>query len=470
MKIHDSNALPSPFKLGLDLLLVTTTWALSFYFRFHTYFTVEKGIPNWVLYLKLTPFVVGIWFLVLYSSGLYTKKFRTAFLEAVAIYRACILATLAFIGMTFFYAEYHYSRVTFLFFSFLHPIFLLGYRSLYRKYARYQARKTPPQRVIIIGEGSMLEEANQFITLLPYPCAVSETLLLSSPHTIQKDQEFCRKKGWPIITLPETLSAYFSVKYQYTLLVALPHLTYARIQEELEQSWNQIPEVIVLPDMQVYQKSQAKLQHLYEIPSFLPHVTPLSGVGIFQKRALDFIGSLCAILLFSPIMIFSALLIKLTSKGPVFYAQERVGLDGCRFRMLKFRSMSLSAEKNTGAVWATKNDARVTPIGKFLRSTSLDELPQLFNVLKGEMSLVGPRPEREVFVTQFRQNIPQYMLRHKVKTGMTGWAQVNGWRGDTDLQKRIEFDLFYVQNWSMQFDLKILFLTVFKGFVHPNAY
>jgi lipopolysaccharide/colanic/teichoic acid biosynthesis glycosyltransferase len=147
-----------------------------------------------------------------------------------------------------------------------------------------------------------------------------------------------------------------------------------------------------------------------------------------------------------------------------------MGIDGRTFKMLKFRSMKLNAEEESGAVWAVENDQRRTPIGKFLRSTSIDELPQLWNVLWGDMSLVGPRPERPVFVTQFRSQIPNYMLRHKVKSGITGWAQINGWRGDTSLEKRIECDLYYIRNWSAWLDLKILFLTVFKGFVNKNAY
>ena len=169
-------------------------------------------------------------------------------------------------------------------------------------------------------------------------------------------------------------------------------------------------------------------------------------------------------------MLLIAGLVRLSSPGPIFYRQERMGLDGRIFNALKFRSMRLDAEHRTGAVWASKADDRCTPIGQFIRKVSLDELPQLFNVLRGEMSLVGPRPERPVFIEQFKKQIPDYMLRHKVKAGITGWAQINGWRGNTSLEKRIEFDLYYIERWSLWFDIKILFLTIFKGFVYPNAY
>ena len=169
-------------------------------------------------------------------------------------------------------------------------------------------------------------------------------------------------------------------------------------------------------------------------------------------------------------MVLIAIVIKFTSPGAVFYRQERMGIGGDTFEMLKFRSMRIDAEGETGAVWAKADDPRRTLFGAFLRKTSLDELPQFFNVLKGDMSIVGPRPERPVFIEEFRKSIPRYMLRHKMKAGITGWAQVNGWRGDTDLKKRIEYDLYYIENWSFWFDLKIMWLTVWKGLVSKNAY
>ena len=181
------------------------------------------------------------------------------------------------------------------------------------------------------------------------------------------------------------------------------------------------------------------------------------------------VGTLILIATF-PILVSISFVIKLTSSGPVLYRQDRIGMDGHRFQMLKFRTMKVGAEKETGPVWAKDNDRRRTKIGSFLRRTSLDELPQLFNVLKGEMSLVGPRPERPDFVKEFKDRIPLYMLRHKTKAGMTGWAQVNGWRGNTSLEKRIEHDLYYIQHWSIGFDVRILLMTLWKGFLSKSAY
>jgi exopolysaccharide biosynthesis polyprenyl glycosylphosphotransferase len=192
--------------------------------------------------------------------------------------------------------------------------------------------------------------------------------------------------------------------------------------------------------------------------------------GSLAKRAVDVLLSLLGLIALSPVLAFLAILIKATSAGPVLYSQERMGLDGRPFQMFKFRSMRQDAEAVSGAVWAKPVDDRRTPVGAFLRRTSLDELPQLWNVLVGDMSLVGPRPERPVFVERFRTEIPAYMLRHKVKAGITGWAQVNGWRGDTSLTDRVACDLYYIQNWSLNLDLKILVMTLWRGFVNKNAY
>jgi Undecaprenyl-phosphate glucose phosphotransferase len=198
--------------------------------------------------------------------------------------------------------------------------------------------------------------------------------------------------------------------------------------------------------------------------------SPHFGLNVVVKRTMDIILSSFALAILSPVMLLIALIIKLTSKGPVFYRQERCGLNGRTFEMLKFRSMRVDAEAETGAVWAKENDPRRTRLGTFLRKTSLDELPQLINVLMGDMSLVGPRPERPVFIRQFSDTVPNYMARHAVKAGITGWAQVNGWRGNTSLRKRVQFDLYYIAHWTPWLDLRILWLTVWHGLVNRHAY
>ncbi|HAB59386.1 MAG TPA: undecaprenyl-phosphate glucose phosphotransferase, partial [Lachnospiraceae bacterium] len=215
-----------------------------------------------------------------------------------------------------------------------------------------------------------------------------------------------------------------------------------------------------------------------------PYIEDLSGLPIINirrvplsntfnktiKRCIDIIGALVAIIIFSIPMLIVTIAIKTTSKGPLIYSQVRIGLHNKEFKMFKFRSMEIQSESAEKKAWTTLNDPRVTPIGKFIRKTSIDELPQLFNVLRGEMSLIGPRPERPYFVEKFKEEIPRYMIKHQVRPGLTGWAQVNGYRGDTSIRKRIDHDLYYIENWTLGLDIKILFLTFFKGFINKNAY
>ena len=188
------------------------------------------------------------------------------------------------------------------------------------------------------------------------------------------------------------------------------------------------------------------------------------------KRTIDIIGGTFALVLFSPIMLIVAIAVRTSSPGPVIFSQERVGLHNRPFKMYKFRSMEVQKPSEEENAWTTRNDPRVTKVGKFIRKTSIDELPQLWNIVKGDMSLVGPRPERPQFVEKFREEIPRYMVKHQVRPGLTGWAQVNGYRGDTSITKRIEYDLYYIENWSLGLDFKIIFLTFFRGFINKNAY
>ena len=212
-------------------------------------------------------------------------------------------------------------------------------------------------------------------------------------------------------------------------------------------------------------------EDLMGLPVINIRYVPLTNTGnSLVKRVMDIVGSLVGIILTSPIMLVCAVLVKLTSPGPVIFKQERVGLHNKPFYMYKFRSMELQKETDEKKAWTVRNDPRVTGVGKFMRRTSIDELPQLFNILKGDMSLVGPRPERPLFVEKFKEEIPRYMVKHQVRPGLTGWAQVNGLRGDTSIRKRIEYDIYYIENWSLWFDIKIIIMTFFTGFINKNAY
>ncbi len=226
-----------------------------------------------------------------------------------------------------------------------------------------------------------------------------------------------------------------------------------------------------IPDYNSVIPTRPYTEDLMGLPVINIRYVPLSNnSNKVIKRAMDILGSLCGIVLFSPVMLFLALLVKISSPGPVIFRQERVGLHSKPFYMYKFRSMEQQSEDAEKKAWTVRDDPRVTGIGKFMRRTSLDELPQLFNILKGDMSMVGPRPERPLFVERFKEEIPRYMVKHQVRPGLTGWAQVNGYRGDTSIKKRIDCDIYYIENWTMGFDIKIIFLTFFTGFVNKNAY
>ena len=226
-----------------------------------------------------------------------------------------------------------------------------------------------------------------------------------------------------------------------------------------------------IPDYNKIIPTKPYTEDILGLPVINIRYVPLNNTfNALIKRAMDIVGSIVGIIVTSPLMILMCLIIKLTSPGPLIYKQERVGLHNQTFWMYKFRSMEVQPEAEEKKAWTVKNDPRVTPIGKFMRHTSIDELPQLFNILKGNMSLVGPRPERPFFVEKFREEIPRYMVKHQVRPGLTGWAQVNGYRGDTSIRKRIECDLYYIENWSIGLDIKSIFLTFFKGFINKNAY
>ena len=252
--------------------------------------------------------------------------------------------------------------------------------------------------------------------------------------------------------------------------VSLPLAQSTLLEPVLAQLRNSTANVRYMPDMLGLFLLNHSVTEILDTPMLDLTVTPMQGFNRALKRAEDALLSMLILLLISPLLLLIALAVKLTSRGPVFYRQDRLTWSGKTFRMLKFRSMLVDAEQGTGAVWASKGDGRATRIGAFLRHTSLDELPQFINVLKGDMSIVGPRPERPVFVEQFKDQIPGYMQKHMVKAGITGWAQINGLRGNTDLGQRIEHDLYYIEHWSLGFDLRIIALTLVRGFVSKNAY
>jgi putative colanic acid biosynthesis UDP-glucose lipid carrier transferase len=252
--------------------------------------------------------------------------------------------------------------------------------------------------------------------------------------------------------------------------LAMPLKDVDLIESIISDLKNITTDIRLVPDIFGFRLINHSISSIAGLPVINLSVSPMTGLNRWIKAAEDKILSALILIIISPLLLILSIVVKMSSPGPIFYRQTRLSWNGREFTIYKFRTMAVDSEGATGAVWANSTDKRATPIGSFLRRTSMDELPQFWNVLKGDMSIVGPRPERPVFVEKFKDEIPSYMQKHMVKAGITGWAQVNGWRGDTDLEARIEHDLYYIDNWSLWLDLRIIFLTFFKGFVHKNAY
>lgn len=454
----------------MDLFMAVIAWCLAYILRFHAGLDVPLGQPPVVLYVKVIPFLLVIWLLAATTTGFLrrTLQHSNALTEGFDLIPTAAIAVLIFISFTYFYEEYRYSRITLLFFGLLQPLCILFGRYLIRTAFRWYRKKQDPRQLFVVARGYGLLQALTVLKGLD-PIFRPAIILIGNDDKYH-DETVVLEHGLTLVKEPENWTQFFLEQPTHSLLISLPQAYTGFIDQHLEQISLQVPEIKILPDIARFTKLNPGIELVEGLPLISVHESPLNGASLLSKRLMDILGSAVALILFSPVMAFIALLVKWSSPGPVFYRQERMGLDGTSFQCLKFRSMPVDAEKATGAVWAKAGENRATPLGSFLRKSSLDELPQFINVLRGEMSLVGPRPERPVFVKEFRTQISGYMLRHKVKTGMTGWAQVNGWRGSTSLEKRIECDLYYIQNWSIWLDIKILFMTVDEVFRGKNAY
>lgn len=454
--------------------MILLAWVSAYYLRFHAGLAAPSGIPSTTLYFKLIPFIVLIWLFTFSAAGLYRRsgQHRSAVTEALDIIQCSALATFAFIAFAYFYEEYRYSRLVLLIFSMLQIALMITGRSLVRKFNRYQLKQSPRRLTLLIGSGENLVQGATVIDAQRgmEPCEIGGVILVGNESNRAEDKEFCRSSQFKVFDQPEDWVNFFTEHHFQSVYIALPHAASQFLEEHLGVIADQVYDINLIPDLQRYSRFAAGIDMVRGLPMITMHQNRMEGMGAVAKRAMDIAGAFFGLLILSPVMLVISVLVPLSSPGPVLYRQQRMGLDGRSFDCLKFRSMPTDSESKTGAVWNTEEDNRATWLGRFLRRTSLDELPQLINVLRGEMSLVGPRPERPVFVNQFRKNVPGYMLRHKVKAGMTGWAQVNGWRGNTSIEKRIECDLYYIQNWTIWLDIKILIKTVEEVVFGRNAY
>jgi exopolysaccharide biosynthesis polyprenyl glycosylphosphotransferase len=452
-----------------DLLCITLGWILGYYLRFEVLTFSPFELPLWrplSRYLDYLPALLLIWAFGFAASGLYNPKVVERFYNMVyAVGRAVIWALgTAFIGM-FFYRQFFFSRFHMFLFAACTSLLMILTRGVAYQFVRVgRIQGKNQKRVLILGAGKIGQRLAAAFKQYPWmgfeivgfldDDKNRDTRVIGNLDALADVTDAAEKEGKPI-------------HYVY---IALPLRVADKIEQLLDVLSSRLSHVYLVPDLMRFNLLNSRISDIEGMPLIhLIDETPMD-IRRFIKRMLDIMGAIGALLVFSPIMFLLALGVKLSSKGPVFYKQERMSMNGQTFKMLKFRSMPMDSENKSGPVWAKSGENRATPLGSFMRRTSLDELPQFWNVLVGEMSLVGPRPERPFFIQQFKQHVPNYMLRHKAKAGITGWAQVNGFRGDTSIEKRIEYDLYYIQNWSLKLDFKIMLMTVWKGFRDENAY
>ncbi len=448
-----------------DLLALSAAWWLAYLLRFYSgVFAVTEPylfrhyVIAWVLLLI-------VWGAVFQVLDLYRpRRISTHLREIADIVRGCALAILIFLGIIFLLRDIALSRTVVVVFWFASGGLINLSHVAMREGLRFLRRKGYNQRyVLIIGAP---EQTKRLIEKLQWHRHLG--LRIVGVYLTHQEKAIEDFSGVKVLDDRERILALVRSGEIDQVFITLPLDQAAKLREI--PGWLEDEPVAIhfVPDFGEFAKLRASVEAFDDLHIFTLQASPLDGWNSVLKRAMDIVVGGFALILIFPLMVLIAAATKLTSSGPICYRQERMGLDGRRFQMLKFRTMINDAEKTTGPIWALDNDPRVTPLGRWLRRMSLDELPQLINVLRGEMSLVGPRPERPPLIEQFRHSIPKYMLRHKIKAGMTGLAQVNGWRGNTSLEKRIEHDIQYIETWSLWRDLKIILLTVVRGFLHKH--
>ncbi len=464
------NRLLVVFYIVTDALLAMVALLSAYWLRFHSgVIPVTKGYPDFAQYAQMLPFIAVLVPIAFNIQGLYRlRRGRSRVDDFFAVFVGSILACiLGLVGLLYYQAYYIADQDTY------HEVsrYLLVLFLVINVFLTYMSREIVREilerrwkagiglkRVLIAGAGDLgrmmadkvLEHRELGFKVVGF---VDD----------RAGGDHIGYRGLPLLgTLAETDEIIRRERIDH-VYVALPLEEHVKMLGLVEATNREGVDVHVVPDLLQFIALRARLEDLDGVPIISLNDVPLRGFNSVLKRIIDVTISGTALVALSPLFGIIALLIRRTSPGPIFYKQERMGLDGKAFQVYKFRSMFIGAEDDTGPVWARDEDPRCTPVGRWLRKLDLDELPQLWNVLRGDMSIVGPRPERPYFVEQFKHRIPQYMLRHKVKAGITGWAQVNGWRGNTSLEKRIEFDLYYIENWSLSLDFKIMWLTLLRN-------
>ncbi|MBN2366619.1 MAG: undecaprenyl-phosphate glucose phosphotransferase [Calditrichaeota bacterium] len=458
-----------PFlKILIDALALESAFIFSYIMRFESPFRelvpVTKGFPPFSVYFFTSVFLTIIYIFIFSLNRSYRSRYFTSFTEDIpVVLRVCFMGILVAMSSAFLYRGFSYSRLTFIFMFVNTNIFVLIGRYIFHYVKRKHLipKGYSVQKLFLVGSPGLLpgftqqvhRDKNQYFEILGY-CSRHdlEDVNLNYLGTIED--------------LPGLIGEY-SPDGLLLVFEADQHQDILKIMEITE---GKNVELFFIPHFLYLIGSRTSAIEIAGMPVIRLKAVAFSGWQGFLKRTFDLVISAMVLLILSPFFMVIAVAVKFSSRGPVFYQQKRVGLDGKEFTMLKFRSMVAEAEKQTGPVWAQKKDPRVTVVGRILRRTSLDELPQLINVIKGDMSLVGPRPERKVFVEEFQQYIPKYAERHRVRSGVTGWAQVNGLRGQSPIEERTRYDVYYIENWSLAFDIKIILMTFMAIVRGENAY
>mgnify|MGYP000333281300 FL=1 len=418
-------------------------------------------------YMLMLVLIVPVYLLLYQAFTLYTPmRMQGRRLVLANIIKANSLGLLILMFTFYMIDESDYSRSTYIMFYVINIILQWCARMLIFTILRDMREKGLNQKqMICVGYSRAAEEYIDRVLANPQWGYVIRGIL---DDNIPAGTEY---KGIKVLGRIANLNVILPENRLDEIAITLGLSEYYRLEEIVALCEKSGVHTKFIPDYNKIIPTKPYTEDILGLPVINIRYVPLNNTfNALVKRAMDIVGSIVGIIVTSPLMLLMCLIIKLTSPGPLIYKQERVGLHNQTFWMYKFRSMEVQPESEEKKAWTVKNDPRVTPIGKFMRHTSIDELPQLFNILKGNMSLVGPRPERPFFVEKFREEIPRYMVKHQVRPGLTGWAQVNGYRGDTSIRKRIECDLYYIENWSIGLDIKIIFLTFFKGFINKNAY
>lgn len=474
--IKDNQKMFNRVHVLIDALIVVISYLLTFYLRFDspiterwTFIHVATGIVHlpFLTYAKPLIFTTPLYVLLYYTLHLYTpKRGKRRWDEILNIILANTLGISFFFSYFYMIHQSHISRKFLGFFYVLNIILTVAYRMLIANGLRMARRKGYNlKHVILVGYSHAAEAYIDRVFVNPQWGYYIHGIL---DDNIEIGTMY---KKVPVIGTITHLESFLSKMSLDEIAITISVKEYEKLEHIVSVCEKTGVHTKFIPDYYSFIPTTPYTEDLFGLPVINIRNVPLSNTyNRLIKRLVDIFGSIVALIIFAIPMLIVAFIIKLTSPGPVLFSQVRIGRHNKEFKMYKFRSMEIQQEKEEKKAWTTFHDPRVTGIGKFIRKTSIDELPQLFNVLKGDMSLVGPRPERPFFVEKFKEEIPRYMIKHQVSPGMTGWAQINGYRGDTSIRKRIDHDLYYIENWSLGLDFKILFLTVFRGFINKNAY